>query len=177
VFLEICNIILFLLAKDDWAKARSLDLGDFTETKRTTEAWTRRWQASTTKLDTWDRVLQSPNPKILKLYSGLRKAESLALVQLRTGCIELAYFLHKACVPEIESGLCSCGNGSETPRHMLIYCNKENIQREELKRASKDRLNLRKLLDTPEGARVTSRWVLNLGRLPQFSLAKALLYE
>jgi len=40
---------------------------------------------------------------------------------------------------------------------MLIYCNKENIQREELKRASGDRLNLRKLLDTPEGARVTSR--------------------
>ena len=66
---------------------------------------------------------------------------------------------------EIELGLCSCGNGSETPRYILIYCSKENIQREELKRASKDRLNLRKLLDTLEGARVTSRWVLNLGRL------------
>ena len=60
-------------------------------------------------------------------------------------------------MPGIKSGLCSCENGSETPRYMLIYYNKENIQREELKRASKDRLNLRKLLNTPEGARVTSR--------------------
>ena len=40
---------------------------------------------------------------------------------------------------------------------MLIYCNKEVAQREELKRASGDRLNLRKLLDTLKGARVTSR--------------------
>ena len=165
------------LVKDDWAKARLLNLGDSTEIKRTTEAWTRRWQAGTTKPDTWDRVLQPPDPKILKLHSGLHKAESSALVQLRTGCIGLAYFLHKARVPGIESGLCSCGNSSETPRHMLIHCNKEIVQREELKRASGGRLNLRKLLDTPEGARVTSRWVLRSGCLPQFSLARALLYE
>jgi hypothetical protein len=80
-------------------------------------------------------------------------------------------------VPGMKSGLCSCGNSLETPRHMLIHCNREDVQREELKRASGGRLDLRKLLDTPEGARVTSRWVLHSGRLPQFSLARALLYE
>ena len=115
--------------------------------------------------------------KVLKLHSGLHKAESSALVQFRTGCTGLAYFLHKARVPEIESGLCSCGTSLETPRHILIHCNREDVQREELKRASGGRLDLRKLLDTLEGAGVASRWVLRSGRLPQFSLARVLLYE
>ena len=63
------------------------------------------------------------------------------------------------------------------PRHMLIHCQKEETQREELKIVGGGRLDLRKLLDTPEGAGVASRWVLRSGRLSQFSLAKALLYE
>jgi len=122
-------------------------------------------------------VIRPPDPKVLKLHSSLQKAESSALVQFRTGCTGLAYFLHKARVPDIESGLCSCGNGMETPRHILVHCQKEVARREELREVGSGRLDLRKLLDTPEGARVASRWVLRSGRLPQFSLARALLYE
>jgi len=132
------------------------ELGETTEIKRVLKAWTRRWQAST-RPDTWDRVLRPPDPKVLKLYLGLRKAESSALVQFRTGYIGLAYFLYKAKIPGIESGLCNCGNGSETPRHLLIHCQKEEIRREELKRIGGGRLDLKKLLDTPEGAGVASR--------------------
>jgi hypothetical protein len=164
------------VAKDSWAEARRSDIGESTESKRVLEAWVRRWQAST-RPDTWDRVLRPPDPKILKLHIGLRKAESSALVQFRTGCTGLAYFLYKARVPGIESGLCSCRNGSETPRHLLIHCQKEELQREELRRVSGGRLDLRRLLDTPEGAGVASRWVLRSGRLSQFSLARTLLYE
>jgi hypothetical protein len=166
------------LAKDEWAKTRSLDLGKATEDKKVLEAWSRRWQANR-KPDTWDRVLRPLDPTVLMLHSSLRKAESSALVQLWTGCIGLAYFLHKARVPGIDSGLCSCGSGNETPRHLLIHCQKEEIQahREELKKAGGGRLDLRKLLDTPDGAGAASRWVLRLGRLTQFSLARTLLYE
>jgi hypothetical protein len=164
------------LFKDDWARKRSSDLGKSTESKRVVEAWIRRWQAST-KPDTWDRILRPPDPTVLKLHSGLYKAESSALVQFRTGCTGLAYFLYKARVPGVESGLCSCGNSFETPRHILIHCEKERIQREELRRAGKGGLDFKKLLDTPEGAGVTSRWIVRSGRLPQFSLARSLLYE
>jgi hypothetical protein len=164
------------LFKDDWARTRSSDLGKSTESKRVVEAWIRRWQAST-KPDTWDRILRPPDPKVLKLHSGLHKAESSALVQFRTGCTGLAYFLHKARVPGVESGLCSCGNGFETPRHMLIHCEKEQAQREELRRIGEGGLDFKKLLDTPEGAGVTSRWIVRSGRLSQFSLARSLLYE
>ncbi len=162
-------------ASDEWARIRSLDLGKSTEKERVIEAWTRRWQAST-KPDVWDRILRPPDPKILKLHSGLQKAESSALVQFRTGRTGLAHFLYRARVPGVESDLCSCGNGPETPRHVLIHCEKEIEQRGELRKAGGGRLDLRKLLDTPEGARVAGRWVVRSGRLPQFSLARALLY-
>ena len=80
-------------------------------------------------------------------------------------------------MPGVESGLCSCGNGSKTPRHVLIHCKKEESRRDKLRKADSNRLDLRKLLDTPEEAGLASRWVLRTGRLPQFSLTKALLYE
>ena len=60
-------------------------------------------------------------------------------------------------MPGVESGLCSCGNGSETPRHVLIHCEKDELQREELKKVGSNRLNLRRLLDTLEEAKVVSQ--------------------
>ena len=80
-------------------------------------------------------------------------------------------------MPGVESGQCSCQGGLETPRHILIHCPKESEHREELRKIGGGRLDLRKLLDTPEGARVTSRWIVRSGRLHQFSLARVLLYE
>jgi len=92
-----------------------------------------------------NRVLRLPDPKALGLHAGLWKAESSALVQFRTGCTGLAHFLHKARVPEFVSGACSCESGLETPRHMLVYCQKESVRREELQRASGGRLDFRRL--------------------------------
>ena len=91
-----------------------------------------------------------PDPKVLKLYSGLRKTESSALVQFRTGCTGPAHFLYKARVPGVESGLCSCRSGPETPRHMLIHYQKEELRRGELRRVGRGSLDFRKLLDAPE---------------------------
>lgn len=163
------------LAKDKWAEERILDLGENTESKRVLEAWVRRWLAG--KPDTWDRVLRPPDSKVLRLHTGLCKAESTALVQFRTGCTGLAYFLYRARVPGIESGLCRCGSGIETPRHMLIHCQMEELQRRRLREICGGRLDLKELLDNPKYARAVSRWILSSGRLPQFSLATALLYE
>ncbi len=60
-------------------------------------------------------------------------------------------------MPGVESDLCSCENSFETPRHILIHCKKEQVQREELRRANGGGLDFKKLLDTLEGAGVTSR--------------------
>jgi len=60
-------------------------------------------------------------------------------------------------MPGVESGLCSCGNSFEIPRHILIHCKKEQVQREELRKANGGGLDFKKLLNTPERAEVTSR--------------------
>ena len=83
----------------------------------------------------------------------------MALVQLHTGCTGLAYFLHKARVPAFDSGYYSCGNRMETPRHVIVHCPREAERREELQGASR-RLDLRRLLDTPEGVGVASWWII-----------------
>ena len=68
-------------------------------------------------------------------------------------------------MPGIETGLCSCGNSFKIPRHILIYCKKEQVQREELRRVSGGCLDFKKLLNTLEKAGVTSHWIVYLGRL------------
>ena len=59
----------------------------------------------------------------LWLHAQLKKAESLVLVQVRTGRIGLAHFLAKARVPGYDSPSCkSCeSSDSETAEHLLLH--------------------------------------------------------
>ncbi|PQE33420.1 hypothetical protein CJF32_00011127 [Rutstroemia sp. NJR-2017a WRK4] len=80
---------------------------------------------------------------------------------MRTGLTGLAYFLHKAKVPGWDSGICECEQVLETPRHILLYCPKERGRRTKLG----ERVDFVRLLDTPEGAGMASRWMIQSGRL------------
>ena len=53
--------------------------------------------------------------KALAKHHGLRKHESTALTQIRTGRIGLKAFLHKRRVPGVLSPRCSCGWGNRRP--------------------------------------------------------------
>jgi len=159
--------------REEWAKKREEELGE--EKKkgaRVLAAWTNRWEASGRRK--WDQAYQPPSQAILTLHRKLQKAESAVLVQLRTGRVGLAYFLHKVGVPGYDSSLCSCGQADETPRHFLIYCPEGDGSREALG-PPRDRTFL-SLLGTPEGAQRTAKWALQSRRLRQFHVANDLLY-
>ena len=96
--------------------------------------WKARWAESNKKAE---RVIQPgtdpgvrqavtkatpPDGAVLKLHSGLCKAESSVLVQVRTGRIGLTKFLYSRKVPGILSAQCRCRAGEETPRHMELFC-------------------------------------------------------
>jgi hypothetical protein len=112
---------------------------------------------------------------VLKLHSGLRKAESSVLVQARTGSIGLAKFLYKRKVPGVLSAQCRCGAGEETTRHMALFCTKEAGRRQGLR--TNGRVNYQQLIGTNGGAKKLAEWMICSGRLGQFSLAKRLLYS
>jgi hypothetical protein len=130
-----------------------------------------RWHAQEAERrarDHWDQIKRPPDPAILHLYKYLRKAESIMLVQLRTGRTGLRHFLSKARVPGYESEQCSCGTGSETPRHILLHCSHKADRRIVLREALGGQLDLNCLLDTPRRAPVGSKWmILRLQQLNQ----------
>jgi len=85
-------------------------------------AWKYRWQVKETAFqeqreeDVWAKIERLPDPAILRLHTGLRKAQSTVLVHLRTGRIGLRHFLKKARVPGYELDQCECGIQPGNPK-------------------------------------------------------------
>ena len=122
-------------------------------------------------------VRRPPGRTILKLHQNLWKAESSALVQFRTGRTGLASFLYWIGVPEFKSPVCRCRQEEETPYHVLRHCPLEEGSRQSLRTICGGGIDVVRLLNTPEGAGVAARWIVQSGRLSQFRVAKALWYE
>jgi hypothetical protein len=116
------------------------------------------------------------NEAVLKLYFRLRKAESSVLVQARTGRIGLAKFLYNRKVLGVLTAQCRCRAREETPRHIALFCTDETERRRHLQ-VSGRRLDYQQLIGTNGGAKRLAEWMIQLGRLGQFSLARCLLYS
>jgi hypothetical protein len=136
-------------------------------------SWTERWTKEKRKLERVIRPGTDPGnsqvvPKdppasgrVLKLHSGLRKAESAVLVQARTGRIGLARFLYSRKVLGVLSAQCRCRAGEETPQHMAIYCIyciEEAERRQSLRTGGRGRVDYRQLVGTASGARRLAEW-------------------
>ncbi|EDN05845.1 predicted protein [Histoplasma mississippiense (nom. inval.)] len=132
--------------------------------------WVQRWKR---REPPWgERHGRPPDKKILKWHTGLRKARSTIIIQLRSGKTGLAAFLNRCKVPEFPTPRCPCGYEWETVEHVLIHCERWEQQRQGLIRNG--RLNKRMLLDTKEGLHLLSNWWMESGILGQFTLAREL---
>jgi hypothetical protein len=83
--------------------------GKLQESRAGLTARDRRWGRQAFPEDT------PPNRTMLKLHSGLRKAESSVLVQAQTGRIVLAKFLYNRRVSGMLPAQCRCRASEETP--------------------------------------------------------------
>lgn len=82
--------------------------------------WEKPWITEKTSRPT-KRLVELPTKKTLEFWSDLQKATALILMQLRTGRIGLAAYLHR--INRRESARCSCS--------FTAYSRKpENTQRE-----------------------------------------------
>jgi hypothetical protein len=87
---------------------------------------------------------------MLKLHEGLRKAESLLAIQLRTGTNGLDAFLFQARVPSVSSPLSSCGRRRQTAKHVLIFCSRHAGAQPELRDEQGHLPDISTLLGTAE---------------------------
>ena len=132
--------------------------------------WEDQWRS---RKASWGELYPRPPGRgNLQLYQGLTKACCSILTQIRTGKTGLAAFLHRRKVPGVGSPCCPYKQGVETPKHVLINCERSQKARASLKDFG--RVDLRHLLRTEEGARKLSHWWLKHGVLQQFRLARAL---
>ena len=58
----------------------------------------------------------------LELHRGLKKAESSAAIQMRTGKIGFNHFLYMRKVPGIMSPACQYGWRKQDVKHILLFC-------------------------------------------------------
>lgn len=66
------------------------------------------------------RLIAAPQKRNIALYKGLSKPHTSIIIQMRTMRIGLQHFLYK--IKASDSDRCSCGEGSQTLRHVLLQC-------------------------------------------------------
>ena len=111
-----------------------------------------------------------------KLHAELAKAESSLVVQMRTGVIGFADFLHRMGVPGYETPGCHCGHMRQTAKHILLFCPQYTRGRAGMLRDA-GTTDFQTLTSTGRGVKAACRWLINLGILGQYRLAAELLYQ
>ena len=112
----------------------------------------------------------------LGLYSNLTKAQSSALLQMRTGKIGLKAFLPYRKVPGQDTPICSCGEGLQTPEHLFTFCT--DPQSRNLRAMGFSTISeVRKGLSDPETASKMTKSLLRSNWLKEFQLSERLRLE
>jgi len=162
-----------------------LQAWDYRERPLVERDWLMRWKTTEQpvrpEIDPGGRIAvrtnTAPTKRILSLHKELQKAESALLVQCRTGRIGLARFLYGQRVPGVLTAQCHCGAGTETPRHIALFCTKEANRRNELTDSKGRTLTYPQLVGSTTAVRGFVQWMMFTNRLGQFSLAKRLLFH
>ncbi|GFF81637.1 hypothetical protein CNMCM6936_002299 [Aspergillus lentulus] len=87
--------------------------------QRIQQRWKKQWEIEKGAKPTW-RLIKAPYKKNLGLYKGLSKPHTSIIIQMRTMRIGLRHFLFK--INAYGTDWCSCGEGSQTPKHILLQC-------------------------------------------------------
>lgn len=138
----------------------------------TKEKWKKQWKQQPTLAKPTKHLIPEPTKATLKLYKGLTKPQSSALIQLRTGRIGLNHFLYK--IKARDSDRCGCDRGSQTPRHILFDCMRlRGLQLELRQRLRGQRIAVNwddfdALVSEPAAARHVAEFMLKTGLLEQF---------
>jgi hypothetical protein len=83
--------------------------------------WKKLWEQAGVAKPT-KQLIKALGRKALALYDRLPKAYTLIIMQLHTGRSALNHFLFK--IKQHPDGRCSCGEGLQTPKHVMLECSR-----------------------------------------------------
>ena len=143
--------------------------------ERIQDRWKKQWESERTAQPT-KRLVEWPSKKTLRLYECLSKPRSSIMIQMRSMRIALRHFLYK--INEVESDKCPCGEGSQTPKHVLLQCETFG----ELRKRLFDQLhraigpfnmsNYDSIVSNPLATRYVAKFMHRTGLLAQFQHAE-----
>jgi hypothetical protein len=143
--------------------------------------WKNRWKTAVAASERGVLAAhKEPDLANHKIYKNLYKHEALVFMQARTDCVSIAEFLFRRHVPNMPTPLYSCGKASETPEHVLLYCQKTRERRRKIKnliapKALRTRKNLAHLTLKHPGLVVD--WLLRTGKFILYNKARRLQEE
>ena len=109
---------------------------------------------------------------MLSLFEGLSRPYSSILIQIRSICIGLQHFLYKMNIADSDE--CHCGEGSQTPRHILLQCSsyvdlrRTILDKVKLSDFSRHLNDYNALMAHPHAVRYIAEFMLGTGLLGQF---------
>jgi hypothetical protein len=108
-----------------------------------------------------------PSTGMLALHQLLQKPETALAVKMQTGKNGFNAFFYQACVPSVQSPLCSCGFGHQTAKHIIIHCRNFPAARQALRDNQGHQPDYKQLVTIPTGLKKVTRWVIERGMLGQ----------
>jgi ribonuclease HI len=133
------------------------------------EAWRLAWVKEKTGRPT-KRLIEVPTKKVLQYWTGLRKATTSIMIQLRTGRVGLAAYLAK--INRADTPRCACDLGNQTIDHVLLECPQYQEERSQMRRALFEKgvsmIGSMEMLQQKAAATIVADFMVKTGALGQF---------